>query len=802
MSLIQLNDPTKNWSITANYMNGTYGNGIILDASGVTNVFGINFRTNGNIRVQITDSSTNVLNNLVANNLYSANITGACSQLSNIVAGKNLIINGACEIDQRFVGTSYTPLQTNLYTIDRWQALLTQASKFSVQKNAGGITGPPGFPFYLGVTSLSAYSGITTSDYFGIQQYIEGFNFAPLGWGTSSAKPVSLSFYVYSSQTGTFGGSLYNIVSSNARSYVFSYTISLANTWTYITIPNIPGDGAAGAGYYDASYGIGCGLFFSLGCGSNFQTATSAWATGASSSNFGRTITGETRIVTTNAATFYITGIQLEQGIYNTTFSRAGGSIQQELALCQRYFWAMPNYNGSGTFNGTQYAGAQISYNGTSAWVNLTSLNTTPMRYPPNVGQNPNYPIASYPPYTTTFGANAAIIATTTYSGPTTAPYGTAPQGLINFGWSTPSLTSNYAYGLNLSDPGRTLWLNSELTNGTLVTYSTSSLVSSSVSSYYLDAGGNYIGPTGSSTPVIGGYTVLVFKSSGATTTGTLTFTPNFTTPSIQYLGIAGGGGGGRNDAGGGGGAGGLLTGTTSVSSGTGYSLQIGGGGAGGGPSSPPGVGVNGTNTTFLGFTCVGGGGGGSGNNGSPASGQNGGSGGGASPWVSPSPAPGTGYGTGTSGQGNRGGTSWPGGGTGSSGGGGGAGGQGQDMYSIASVGGYGGVGAATTLIPTSLASAASVGQVVSTSVYFGGGGGGGADGPTASPYNNVGGYGGGGNGGYSQQSGSTTPYSGPTSATANTGGGGGGCGGYGVGGITGGSGGSGVIILRFSSYQ
>jgi len=794
MSLLQLSDPTKNWGLTANYMNGTYGNGIILDASGVANAFAINLRTNGNVRVQITDASSIVLNNLVANNLYSANITGVCNQLSNIVAGKNLIINGACEIDQRFVGTSYTPLSTNLYGIDRWQALLTQSSKFSMQRNAGNISTPSALTNYLGIASLSAYTGITASDYFGIQQNIEGFNFSPLAWGTSSAKPVSLSFYVYSSLTGTFGGSLYNILSSNARSYVFSYTISSANTWTYITIPNIPGDGVAGAGYYDASYGTGCGLFFSLGCGSNFQTATSTWA-GGTLSSFGRTITGETRVVTTNTATFYITGIQLEQGVNCTTFSRAGGSIQQELALCQRYFWALPN--NPSNFSSTQIAGGQISYNGLSAWINLTSLNPTPMRYPPTITQNPNYPLGTYPPNLIAFGGSnvANINGITSYTGSSTAPYGTFPSGMVNFAWSSPSLTPGYSYGLNYSNAGNTLWLNSELTLGSLVTYSTSSASSASVSSYYLDAGGNYIGPTGSSSPVVGGYTILVFTSSGATTTGTITFTPNFSSPSMQYLGIAGGGGGGCKDAGGGGGAGGLLTGTTSVSSGTGYSLQIGGGGSGGAAPSPGGNGGTGTNTTFLGFTCVGGGGGASGNNGSSGAAGSGGSGGGASPWSS------SGQGSGTPGQGNRGGNAYPGGTVGSSGGGGGAGGQGQDMASNSKIGGAGGVGAVTTLIPTSLASAASVGQVVSTSVYFGGGGGGGADGPTASPYNNVGGYGGGGNGGYSQ-GGSSPPNSGPTNGTANTGGGGGGCGGYSSGGTIGGSGGSGVIILRFSSYQ
>ena len=121
-------------------------------------------------------------------------------------AMRNRIINGAMVIDQRNAGASVTPTNGQ-YTIDRWQASLSAASKYSVQQNAGSVTPPAGFSKYLGITSLSAYA-VGTSEAFVIQQAIEGNNSADLAWGTASAATVTLSFWVRSSLTGTFGGAL------------------------------------------------------------------------------------------------------------------------------------------------------------------------------------------------------------------------------------------------------------------------------------------------------------------------------------------------------------------------------------------------------------------------------------------------------------------------------------------------------------------------------------------------------------------------------------------------------------------
>ncbi len=143
---------------------------------------------------------------------------------------KNRIINGAMVIDQRNAGASTTPTGagSGIYTLDRWCYQAAQTGKVTVQQNAGAVTPPTGFKNYAGITSASSYS-VLTSDYFHLYQAIEGFNVSDLNWGTANAQTITISFWVRSSLTGTFGGSLRN--AAVTRSYPFTYTISVANTF-------------------------------------------------------------------------------------------------------------------------------------------------------------------------------------------------------------------------------------------------------------------------------------------------------------------------------------------------------------------------------------------------------------------------------------------------------------------------------------------------------------------------------------------------------------------------------------------
>jgi hypothetical protein len=243
-----------------------------------------------------------------------------------VTSMKNRIINGSMVIDQRNAGASVTPTNGS-YSLDRWGAFATVASKYTVQQNAGSVTPPAGFKNYLGVTSSSAYS-VGAGDVFSIFQCIEGFNTADLNWGTANASSVTVSFWVRSSLTGTFGGAIIN--AAETRSYPFTYTISAANTWEQKTV-TIAGDTT---GTWQNGNLTGMRVLFNLGTGATFSGTAGAWASSTYYS-----ATGATSVVGTNGATFYITGVQLEKGSTATSFDyRPYGT---ELALCQRYYQAL-----------------------------------------------------------------------------------------------------------------------------------------------------------------------------------------------------------------------------------------------------------------------------------------------------------------------------------------------------------------------------------------------------------------------------------------------------------------------------
>jgi hypothetical protein len=243
---------------------------------------------------------------------------------------KNRIINGGMVIDQRNNGASVTATSTAVfaYSLDRWSYNVSQASKFTIQQNAGSVTPPAGFKNYLGVTS-SAATSLGANDYYGLMQFIEGLNCFDLAFGTASASTVTLSFWVRSSLTGAFGGSLQN--SAQNRNYPFSYTINAANTWEQKSI-TVAGDTS---GTWLTTNGIGLGVYFGLGVGTTYGSGTAnAWT-----SSLLVVPTGSTSVVGTNGATFYITGVQLERGSNATSFEFR--DYGRELQMCQRYFFSL-----------------------------------------------------------------------------------------------------------------------------------------------------------------------------------------------------------------------------------------------------------------------------------------------------------------------------------------------------------------------------------------------------------------------------------------------------------------------------
>ena len=276
-------------------------------------------------------------------------VSAGVLNIDDLYGFRNRIINGDMRIDQRNAGAAVTiSAAQNIYTVDRW---------FGNGENTDGVftvdqvtDAPVGFTNSAKITVTTADTSIGSSQFYIFRQYVEGNNAADLGFGTANAKTVTASFWVRSSLTGTFSGAVNN--ATNDRNYPFTYSISAADTWEYKTV-TIPGD-TSGTWLTDNSRGVG--LTFSLGCGSGSSATAGSWT--STSPVFGAT--GATNLISTNGATFYITGVQLEVGSTATPFERR--QFGTELALCQRYYF---NINGgdSGGFTTIGIGGATSTTN-------------------------------------------------------------------------------------------------------------------------------------------------------------------------------------------------------------------------------------------------------------------------------------------------------------------------------------------------------------------------------------------------------------------------------------------------------
>ena len=247
----------------------------------------------------------------------------------------NRIINGDMRIHQRG-GTATINATGVTYNVDRWLGRgVGSAGVFTLAQDSES---PDGFTKSLKATVTTADSSPASGSSYRILQHIEGHNMNDLGWGTSSAQNVMLSFWVRSSVTGTFGGGLAN--GDYNRFRPFSYTISSANTWEKKTV-SIPGDTS---GSWSYTTDLGLRLNFSIGAGSSKVGATSAWGTSSVEG-----ATGQTNLISTNGATFYLTGAKLENGTTATDFEHR--TFADELATCHRYFFSALGDSSGGNYS-------------------------------------------------------------------------------------------------------------------------------------------------------------------------------------------------------------------------------------------------------------------------------------------------------------------------------------------------------------------------------------------------------------------------------------------------------------------
>ena len=255
---------------------------------------------------------------------------------------RNRIINGDMRVNQRGFSSS-SGIANGTYTVDRWQY---RGTGFMVSLSTN-TDAPNGFRTSINMVPFEPGTP-GASEYYSLVQRIEGFNIADLGLGTANAVPITVSFWVKSNLTGTFGGSL----EFDMGTYVFGYTITAANTWEqkFVTFT-----GLSSALCVPASVTNGTGLVLNLTAGAG---SSRVGAVGLSSSYF-YSVTGATNFLSSGSNYIRFSGVQLEAGTVATPFERR--DYGRELAMCQRYYWRAvsgASYTSWGTVN---------IYNGTLA---------------------------------------------------------------------------------------------------------------------------------------------------------------------------------------------------------------------------------------------------------------------------------------------------------------------------------------------------------------------------------------------------------------------------------------------------
>ena len=259
---------------------------------------------------------------------------------------RNFAINGAMQVAQRT--TSQTGiLQSGYYSVDRMRH--AGSSLATARFTSAQVTdAPTGFVYSYKNTVTTAEGAVNADDNFYPLNYrIEAQDLKRLGFATSSAQQITVSFYVKSSVTGTYVLGLY--LPDSQRAQGRTYTISSADTWEYKTLTYAAGTTASD--YINLDNGTGLDMYFAGGAGSQFTTGTlpQTWSSYANA-DF---LAGQTaQLQNTVNSTWQITGLQVEAGAIATPFEHR--SFGEDLSLCQRYFtniaynttWFMDAYLG------------------------------------------------------------------------------------------------------------------------------------------------------------------------------------------------------------------------------------------------------------------------------------------------------------------------------------------------------------------------------------------------------------------------------------------------------------------------
>ena len=267
---------------------------------------------------------------------------------------KNKVINGDMRISQR--GTSFSVGgSTEVYTLDRFK-LQTNDLDQAVATITQDSSAPDGFSKSLKIQCDTAETAVENSEHARLMYDGEAFDFTDIGFGTPSAKKVTLSFWVKSNLTGTWGLNFWR--GDANRSNLRTYTIDRANTWEHKVI-TLSKDTTGGV--VNSDNGFGFRINWGLATGANFATShpLDTWH-GFQNQYFYPYDARNTNFYSSTSNNFYLTGVQLEVSDVATEFEHR--HYTEELELCQRYYEAVYMTDGTAMFKSYESYGGSTNF--------------------------------------------------------------------------------------------------------------------------------------------------------------------------------------------------------------------------------------------------------------------------------------------------------------------------------------------------------------------------------------------------------------------------------------------------------
>lgn len=249
-----------------------------------------------------------------------AALIGSQSSLAN----RNMIINGNMEVAQRSSSVAVTA--SGYHTCDRWGLTLSSSGRFTMSQES--ITDLEGFGKALKLDCTTADTSIASDEVLFLYQKFEGQFLQRMQKGFSSAKPVTVSFYVKGNASATYVAELLDADNSSRH---INKSFSVTTSWSRVSL-TFPGD-TTGKLDADNAYSLRLNIWLHAGSDYSGGTLQTSWGSNVGANR----AAGITSFFDSTDRTFFLTGVQLELGEVATPFEHE--SYADNLARCQRYYF-------------------------------------------------------------------------------------------------------------------------------------------------------------------------------------------------------------------------------------------------------------------------------------------------------------------------------------------------------------------------------------------------------------------------------------------------------------------------------